>query len=162
MTDFVPTPDPAPTPTPPAQPAKRWAVVRGSTIINVVEASEPQPDAQELPEGSTAGPGWTWATNAPTPEPPAQDPRFWWIDIGPFFDRFGAAKMSLLMSTNALAVALRNDAAVRKYIDLKNPLLAQGLTALVAQNIAGVDAALRTAILAAPTTEAERHIKGLA
>lgn len=40
------------------------------------------------------------------------------IDIGPFFDRFGAAKMAVLMSTDPVVQAILRDTQVRKWIDL--------------------------------------------
>lgn len=141
----------------------RYAQIHNSQIANIIEMpdGEPAPDGcTELPAGSPAGPGWSWVDDVATP--PAANPQLKWIDVGPFYDRFGTAKMTLLMSTNPVAVALRNDSLVRKYIDLGSPALSAGLTALAAQGIAGVDNALRTSILTTPTTEAERHIKGLA
>ena len=35
------------------------------------------------------------------PAPPVADPAEWFIDLGPFYDRFGAAKMAVLTSTDA-------------------------------------------------------------
>lgn len=40
------------------------------------------------------------------------------IDIGPFFDRFGVAKMAVLMSSDPVVQAILRDVQVRKWIDL--------------------------------------------
>lgn len=42
----------------------------------------------------------------------------WRIYVGAFFDRFGAAKIPILASTDPLVEALIKDASVRQYIDL--------------------------------------------
>lgn len=55
------------------------------------------------------------APDAP-PEPPAAA---WYINVGPFFDRFGAYKLPILSSSDALVQAVIKDSSVRKYIDLK-------------------------------------------
>lgn len=80
----------------------------------------------------------------------------WYLDIGPFFDRFGSAKMAILMSTNPLVKAIVTDCMIRKWIDLKNPATAAGFDALMSVGIAGVDAALKAAVLNTPVTAAER------
>lgn len=91
--------------------------------------------------------------SAYVPPPPVYE---WYIDIGPFFDRFGAAKMNVLSSTHPVARAVVTDTMVRKWIDLKNPNVALGIDALIAIGITGVDAALKTAIIDTPVTEEER------
>ena len=82
-------------------------------------------------------------------------PTQWLIDVGPFFDRFGAAKMPLLMSTNATVQALVKDLQVRKWIDLQRPDVGQGIDALIALGVPGVTAELKTAILTTPVTADE-------
>ena len=99
-----------------------------------------------------------------TPLPPAPEPidTAWFIDIGPFFDRFGAAKMAILTSTNATVKAIVSDLQVRKWVDLKRPDVATGIDALIALGVAGVNAALKTAVLTTPvTTEENMALKRL-
>ena len=86
---------------------------------------------------------------------PSVDPAEWLIDVGPFFDRFGAAKMALLMSTNTTVRALVADLQVRKWVDLKRPAVSAGIDALIQLGVPGVNAALKTAILATPVTAEE-------
>ena len=46
------------------------------------------------------------------------DPASWRIYVGAFFDRFGADKIAILASDNAIVQALIKDATPRKYIGL--------------------------------------------
>ena len=54
----------------------------------------------------------------PVVEPEPVDPAKWRIYVGAFFDRFGAAKIPVLASDNAIVHAMIKDASVRKYIGL--------------------------------------------
>lgn len=69
------------------------------------------------------------------------------IDIGPFFDRFGAAKLSVLSSANATVKALVTDVLARKWVDLSRADVSSGIDAIIAAGINGID---KTAILAVP------------
>lgn len=90
-----------------------------------------------------------------TPPAPLPDPCEWLIDIGPFFDRFGAAKMAVLVSANATAQALVKDLQVRKWIDLQRADVAAGIDALIALAIPGVTSGLKTTILTTPVSAEE-------
>lgn len=92
---------------------------------------------------------------APAVDPqPEVDPCEWLIDIGPFFDRFGAAKLAVLTSTDATVKAILQDIQVRKWIDLKRADVATSL-AYVGSKVPAVDAALQSAILNTPVTAAD-------
>lgn len=57
---------------------------------------------------------------AEPPEPqPVEDPAEWRINVGPFFDRFGAYKIPILASADPLVQAVVKDCSVRKYLGLK-------------------------------------------
>lgn len=86
---------------------------------------------------------------------PPVDPWTWCIDIGPFFDRFGALKMAILTSTHPIAKAVVTDVSIRKWIDLNNPSVSAGIDALSAAGIP-VTAALKTAILTTPVLPIEQ------
>lgn len=66
------------------------------------------------------------------------DPLAWRIYVGAFFDRFGAAKISILASDDAIVQALIKDASVRKFIGLyeKKTELAEMLAVLVSKGFA--------------------------
>ena len=86
---------------------------------------------------------------------PAPDPTEWLIDVGPFFDRFGPAKLAVLSSSDAAVRALVTDLQVRKWIDLKRADVAQGIDLLISKSIPGLDAALKSAILNTPVQPVE-------
>lgn len=96
------------------------------------------------------GQGWQ------APPAPAASPTAWLIDVGPFMDRFGAAKLAVLASSNATVRALVTDLLARKWVDLQRPDLAIGIDLIIAAGVPGVDAALKSAILTAPVQHAEQ------
>ncbi len=82
------------------------------------------------------------------------DPCEWLIDIGPFFDRFGATKMSILTSTDAGIKAIVQDTVIRKWIDLQRTDVISAL-AYIGSQIPAVDTTLQSAILTTPVAEEE-------
>ena len=86
---------------------------------------------------------------------PVVNPTEWLINVGPFFDRFGPAKMAVLAHPDALVQALVKDLQVRKWIDLKRADVGQGIDLLISKSISGVDAALKAEILTAPVMHEE-------
>lgn len=99
------------------------------------------------------------------------DPRYLWIDVGPWRDRFGMDWLALSTSEHRLARAAVAAWSERKYIDLADTRNAQLLGALVAAGLPDaapeipgsgpLTAEKMVAILNRRTTERERHIKGL-
>lgn len=77
----------------------------------------------------------------------------WLIDVGPFFDRFESAKFAVLTSANVGVKAVIADCQSRKWIDLKNPAVAQGIDVVIGAGIAGVDSALKDRILNTPVSD---------
>lgn len=119
----------------------------------------------EVPEDTGAGDvrngdgTWTKAVTPPpivepTPLPPPVDPAEWLIDIGPFYDRFVAAKMAVLTSTDAGVKAIMSDVSIRKWIDLKRSDVASSL-AYIGTKVPAVDATLQAAILDTPVAPEE-------
>lgn len=90
----------------------------------------------------------------PVVVPPVTPEWKWYIDIGPFFDRFGAAKMAVLTSADAGVQAIIKDVQIRKWLDLKLPEVAQSL-AYVGSKVAAVTPAVQTAVLTTPVAAAE-------
>lgn len=124
----------------------RIEILDGNTVINTINADEAFAEAQH--------PG-AWRVADVQDEPtPAVDPCEWLIDIGHFFDRFGAAKMGVLTSADAGVKAILADTQVRKWIDLKRPDVAQSI-AYIASVVPAVTPALQDAILAEPVTPEE-------
>lgn len=106
------------------------------------------------------GIGWGWDGSsfvAPTPTTPEPQPVPAWerlIDIGPFFDRFGAAKMAVLASSDAGVQAIIKDTQVRKWLDLKHPDAASSI-AYIGTKVPALTAELQSAILNTPVEEKE-------
>ena len=108
----------------------------------------------------------------PVPVPPAEpDPRLWWMDVGPFYDRFGADAIAIAASDNGACKAVQTLTGVRKYVDLKDPRIGQMIDMLIATaqpaaqpwapGSGPMTLEKKAAILTTPTTEYERHVKGL-
>lgn len=102
-------------------------------------------------------------------QPP--DPRLWWVDVGPFYDRFGPDALAIAASDHGACKAVQTLTGVRKYIDLRDQRVAAMIDMLTATQQPAAQAwapgsgpmtaTKKAAILNTPTTEAERHIKGL-
>ena len=78
----------------------------------------------------------------------------WLIDIGPFFDRFGATKVAVLTSSDAGVQAILKDTQIRKWIDLKLPEIASAL-AYIGTKVPSVTQELQESILNTPVKEKE-------
>ena len=76
---------------------------------------------------------WRLSENPPQPEPTPAPVWEWYIDIGPFFDRFGAAKMPVLTSADVGVQAIIKDTQVRKWIDLRLPEIEQSVQYLASK-----------------------------
>ena len=137
----------------------RYMLIEGGVATNAILVDDPaQFPSWTLVQSDTANigdlyDGATFATPAPRATSPS--PTDWLIDVGPFFDRFGAAKMPLLMSTNSTVQALVKDLQVRKWIDLQRADVGQGIDALIALGVPGVTAELKASILTTPVTAEE-------
>lgn len=139
----------------------RIEILDGETVINTIDADEAFAE--------THFPG-AWRLGVQDPEP-AEDPRMWWTDVGPFYDRFGADALAIAASDHGACKAVQTLTSVRKYIDLKDLRVAGMIDMLIAtgQPVAQpwapgsgpMTPAKKAAILTTPTTEYERHIKGL-
>ena len=134
-------------------------------VENIVEADEAFMSAQ-YPEGT-----WREAAEQIAPVVPPEDPRLWWVDVGPFKDRLGMDAPAIYASTHDACKGVVGLVEGRKYISLKDPRIAAMMQVLIATaqpaatavwpGSGPMTAAKRDAILTTPTTEDERHIKGL-
>ena len=135
----------------------KYAIIENGIVTNVALAGAPM--AANWIETETAGIGWTYdngvftAPVIPTP-PVIVDPCEWLIDVGPFFDRFGAAKLAVLTSADATVKAILQDIQVRKWIDLKRADVASSL-AYVGTKVPAVDTTMQAAILNTPVSAAD-------
>lgn len=137
-----------------------YAIVENGVVTNMVVATGPLYPNWVATE--TAGIGWTYAEGvfAPPPDPivptPPPDPCAWLINIGPFFDRFGATKMAVLTSADVGVKAILQDVSVRMWIDLQRTDVADAL-AYIGSIVPAVTPALQTTILTTPVTLEENR-----
>ena len=89
-----------------------------------------------------------------SPVATTEDQTQYLIDIGPFFDRFGSAKMQVLTSSDAGVQAIIKDTQVRKWLDLKLPEIASAV-AYVGTKVPEVTQKLQQSILNTPVAETE-------
>lgn len=143
----------------------RWALIEGGRVSNVVEQDSSPQVAGLWVECGSAGPGWEYDGTTFSPErQPAWsdgdlDPRYFWLDVGPFFDRFGAKALAITGSTDPQVQGLVTLLLPRKYVDLKRADLPGMLDVLVSKGV--ITAGDKTVVLSPQTTDYERHIKGL-
>ena len=117
-----------------------------SEVINTIVASEEYAEATY--------PGRWRVVETPEPPAPAAPEWEWYIDIGPFFDRFGAAKMAVLTSADVGVQAIIKDTQVRKWLDLKLPELTQSVQ-YVASKVKAVTPEIVDSIMNTPVSENE-------
>ena len=135
-------------------------------VVNIVIESATDPDGingEWIACGDAVSPGWTYdgnTFNPPVVETPI-DPCEWLIDLGPYFDRFGNAKMAVLTSSDTGVKAIIQDASIRKWIDLRLPAVAQAL-AYIGSVIPAVNSTLQSSIINTPvSTEENRALRKL-
>ena len=126
-------------------------------VIEILNDEQQVVDAiiatEEFAEASYPG-KWRLADDQPQPEPTPTQVWEWYIDVGPFFDRFGSAKLAVLTSTNPGVQAILKDTQVRKWLDLKLPEIAQSVD-YVASVVPAVTPEVKEAILTTPVAEHE-------
>ena len=115
-------------------------------VENIIVAVE-QFMLEHYPDGN-----YRAVPDEPIPESPK--PWEWLIDIGPFFDRFGSAKMAVLTSSDVGVQAIIKDTQVRKWLDLKLPEIASAL-AYIGTKVTSVTQELQESILKTPVAEAD-------
>lgn len=120
--------------------------------------------AYDAPQDGWFWPNWTgtdWiVVPYVTPSIPAAPPTpeavyQWFIDIGPFLDRFGSSKILILSSTNATVKAIITDLQVRKWVDLKRADVLTALQAIAALIPGSLTQEQITSILSTPVGEFE-------
>lgn len=115
-------------------------------VINTIVASE------EYAESTY--PGHWRVVETPEPPAPAAPVWEWYIDVGPFFDRFSAAKMAVLTSPDAGVQAILKDTQVRKWLDLRLPEIEQSVQ-YIASKVPELTAQLQGQIVNAKPAEHE-------
>lgn len=96
---------------------------------------------------------------------------YWWIDTGPFKDRLGMDALAIGASTHDACKGVMAMLEGRKYVDLKEVKTSAMLDILIATGQPAANpifpgsgpmtGAKKATILNTPTTEKERHLKGV-
>ena len=149
-----------------------FALIKNGTVQNVIVAEEAfiasitskweHIECIDTPAERAlgVGVGWGWdGSSFVAPLPPTTEPQpapawEWLIDIGPFFDRFGTAKMAVLTSSDVGVQAILKDTQVRKWLDLKLPEIASAV-AYIGTKVPSVTQELQQSILNTPVAETE-------
>lgn len=143
-----------------------WLSGTSATVTQRSTEVEPPITTLERIEGvqypNFSGYVWNMQTYIHQDPPVEQEqPEAWFIDIGPFFDRFGSQKLTVLSSTNSTVKAIIQDVQVRKWVDLKRPDVAQALD-IIGSVIPAITPELRQGILNTPVTfEESRALRKL-
>ena len=142
----------------------RIEIMDGQTVTNVILAT---PEfAEQLHPGK-----WRLAEVQDVLTEPEEFSFIWWLDVGPFYDRFGTDAVAIASSDHGACKAVQTLTGVRKYIDLKDPRIGQMIDMLIATaqpaaqpwvpGSGPMTVEKKEAILTTPTAEHERHVKGL-
>lgn len=139
---------------------ERYAQLSNNVVMLVIESgSDPDGINGEWVACGTVGPGWVYDPQTETfsePLPPPPDAWVWFIDLGPFYDRFGATKMAVLTSTDAGVKAIMQDVSIRKWVDLQRADVVSAL-AYIGSVVPSVTPAIQTTILTTPVTAEENR-----
>ena len=128
----------------------RYEILDGQTVVNTIMA-DAEYMAANYPNGN-----YREVPEPPAPPPPVPPVWTWYIDLGPFYDRFGAAKMAVLTSADVGIAAIIRDVNIRKWVDLQRPDVAEAL-AYIGTKVPSVTPALQAQILTTPVTSEEQY-----
>lgn len=123
------------------------AITQTHTVID-------SPDMIELVSMDTSLLGHSYAEGVFTAPTPPADPCANLIDLGPFYDRAGVAKMPILTSTDATVKAIIGDLNIRKWVDLTRADVASALT-YIGSVVPALTPAIQSAMLATPVAAVE-------
>lgn len=102
--------------------------------------TEVEPPYLPAPEGLQWNwTGFDWRLTAPVVPTPVTPPVWaWYIDIGPFSDRFGVKAFAVDSSPDPFVQSFNRDLNRRKWVDLKDPRVAMALGYLAGQTVPGI------------------------
>jgi hypothetical protein len=137
------------------QEAAGWATTNSVDAVlaereSIRRSSSAADDAVDAMTDIASVQNYTWSVDVVAEVPNRTE---WLMDIGPFFDRFGAAKIATLASSDVVVQAIVKDCQSRKWIDLRRPDVPLALDALVSKLL--IDATTKAAILNTPVASDE-------
>lgn len=142
-----------------------WYVgsVDTDTVLPRTSSVAPPTDIPEGKQANYVGNVWEVMDYTPNPALPIivsdtpSDPARWFIDLGPFYDRFGGAKIPVLTSADAGVKAIVADLSIRHWVDLERSDVLDGLN-YVASKVSALTPALVYSIMTTPVTEEENLV----
>lgn len=147
-----------------------YAKIENNTIVDCIVADEDFINSQIFKDNHPGdwikvenGEGIGWVHDGTKYAPPTQpeipavvDPCEWLIDLGFFYDRFGVAKMDVLMSEDAGVKVRIANFNIRDWIDLKKEDVSADL-AYISSQVPSLTTELQNSILTTPVTADENR-----
>jgi hypothetical protein len=133
----------------------KYAIIEQEFVTNISIADEPIAEnwIECSPEVSI---GWAYKLDVFSAPEFKEPVHAWYIDRGPFYDRFGPLKIAILTSTDAGVKAILADLNIREYVDLKRSDVFSGLKYIQTVIPALTDSAI-SQIINKPVLEAENY-----
>lgn len=126
-----------------------YEILNGKTVINTIVA-----DAEFMTENYPNGNFREIEIDLESVDAPVYE---WYIDVGSFIDRFGDAKMSVLLSDDVGVKTLLADINARKWVDLKNTSTIQ-IISYITTKVPQVTEELSEFILNTPVSPSENMV----
>lgn len=122
---------------------QKYAQLTPNGVVDMCVESETDPDGingEWTLCGEEVGPGFTFdlATLTFSPPVPPVNSSEWLLDVGALNNRFGSAKLPILMSADPVIKAFNSDKSDRHWIDLKDPELISVLGYLAGEALPGI------------------------
>jgi len=111
----------------------KYAIIKDEEVSNLVFSEVETPDSEWVVCADEVELGWGYvggvfiAPVVPPPPPPPPNTTEWFIDLGPFYDRFGSVKMAILTSQDVGVKAVIADLNIRAWVNLKASAVNDGL-----------------------------------
>ncbi len=120
----------------------------GQSVASPLPDSMSMVEFEDKPEGN-------WNGNTLSFDPVVTTVEYeWYIDVGPFFDRFGQKALAVVSSEDAMVKGLVLMTLSRKWIDLKRPDVGMFLGLLVSKGL--IDMTDLQRILTTPVSHSEQ------
>ncbi len=135
-----------------------WYAVYDKNTKNLISVGQsvasPLPDSMSMVEFEER-PDGVWNKDVLNFDPVVNSIEYeWYIDVGPFFDRFGSKALAVVSSEDAMVKGLVLMTLSRKWIDLKRPDVGVFLDLLVSKGL--IDIADLQRILTTPVSRSEQ------
>jgi len=124
----------------------RIEIMDGQTVTNVILATP------EFAEQQHPGKWRLAEVQDALPQEPAEPEWAWYLDIGPFTDRFGSKAYAVDNSTDPFVQSFNRDLSRRKWVNLRDPRVAVALNYLAGVAVPGIGTIAAPILTAAEVT----------